>query len=95
MICYKLGYESHKVLDNYILGLLRAICPPTTQLMSRFFFSQFITDSLHEQLNDFSLNRSCRFQSYLVYLLLFYKLNKFIGINLEVEDTVGQPLLVI
>jgi hypothetical protein len=79
MICSVLGYDSDKVVDNSTLGLLRAICPPTTQLMTRFFFAQFIADSLHEQLNDFSLNRSCRFQSYLVYLFLFYRVNNFQG----------------
>jgi hypothetical protein len=63
--------------------------------MTRFFFAQFIVDSLHEQLNDFSLNRVCRFLSYLVYLFLFYRVNIFQGLNLEVEDTLGQPLSMI
>jgi hypothetical protein len=30
MICSMLGYDSDKVVDSSILGLLRAICPPTT-----------------------------------------------------------------
>jgi len=95
MICSVLGYDSGKVMDSYTLGILRAICPPTIQLMTRFFFSHFIDDSLHEQLNDFSLNIVCRFQSYLVFLFLFYRVNNFQGLNLEVEDTVGQHFSVI
>jgi hypothetical protein len=95
MICSVLGYDSDKVVDSSILGLLRAICPPTTQLMARLCFSQFIADSLHDQLNDFSLNRSCRFQSYLVYLLLFSKMRNFQNLSLEIEDKSGNPLSVI
>jgi len=39
MICSVLGYDSDKFVDISILGLLRAICPPTTQLMARLCFA--------------------------------------------------------
>lgn len=34
-----------------------------------------------------------RFQSYLVYLFLFFQADKFIGLNLSLQDEVGNPLL--
>jgi len=88
MICSMLGYDSDKVVDNSTLGLLRAICPPTTQLMTIFFFAQFIANYLHEQLNDLSL-KAFWLKSYFVYFFLFYRVNNFQGLNLKDEDTIG------
>ena len=72
MVCEILGYHSDKVVDYTVLGLVRAIFPCTTQTIAIFFFAQFIVDSLHFQLTEFSLNRSCNYRSFLVYLLLFF-----------------------
>jgi hypothetical protein len=78
-----------------MLGLVRAIFPCTTQTITIFFFAQFIVDSLHFQLTEFSLNRSCNYQSFLVYLLLFFKANRFSSLKLEIEDKAGNLVSVI
>jgi hypothetical protein len=73
MDCVVLVYESDRIVDNTILGLFKFIFPLTIQPIARFHFSQYIANSLHYQLTEFTLSRSCRYQSYLVYFLLFFK----------------------
>jgi hypothetical protein len=95
MICSILGYDSDKTVDSIILGFLRAIFPPTTRMMARFYIAQFISESIHEQLKDFPLNKAFCFQSYLVYLLLFQRKNDFHSLYLETENEVGELASVI
>jgi hypothetical protein len=61
MVCSILGYEFDRTVDNIILGFLRAISPPITQILVRFCIAQFILESIHEQLKFFPLNKTFRF----------------------------------
>ena len=62
MICSVLGYESDETIDMIILGFLRATFPPTTQVMVKFYIAQFILESIHEKLKNFTLNKALRFR---------------------------------
>jgi hypothetical protein len=83
MACVVLGYDSDRIVDNTILGLFKSIFPLTIQPIARFHFAQYIANSLHYQLTKFTLSRSCRYQSYLVYLILFFKENELFKFELR------------
>jgi hypothetical protein len=95
MICLVLGYDSDEKIDMIILGFLRAFLPPTTQVMVKFYIAQFISKYIHEQLNIFPLNKDFCFQSYLVHLFIFQRLQNFQSLYLETENEVGDISLVI
>jgi hypothetical protein len=95
MICLVLGYDSDETIDMIILGFLREIFPPTTQVMVKFYIAQFISESIHEKLKNFPLNKDFCFQSYLVHLLIFQRLQNFQSLYLETENEVGDLALVI
>jgi hypothetical protein len=90
MIYSILCYDYDKTVDSIILGVLIENFPPTTQTMDKFCIAQFISESIHEQLKYFPLNITFRFQSYLVYLLLFQINNDFHNLYLENENEVGE-----
>jgi hypothetical protein len=95
MICSILGYDNDKVADEFVLGFMLAIYPFAINPLTRFKFSKHLTKTLHNQLTEFTISRFCRFQSYLVHMLLHFQVTKFHHLNLNIEDEFGNPISVI
>ena len=47
MICYVLGYDSDEIVDNDILGFLRAIFP-STEVVVEFYVAELISKFIDE-----------------------------------------------
>jgi hypothetical protein len=95
MMCTILGYDNDKIVDESILGFMYSIFPPSLKPLIKFNYAQYLVDTLHFQLLEFGVSRCCRFQSYLVYLFLYFQAIKFQHLELKIEDGMGNPCIVI
>jgi len=59
-----------------------------------FNYSQFFANSIHDQFANFKAESVFKYQSILVYLMLFYQLEKF-KFPLQKIDSEGNPCSVI
>jgi hypothetical protein len=72
-----LGNDDDQTVNEYILGFMTSIFPPTVKPLVKFNYSQYLVDNMHHQLYEFEASRYFRYQSYLVYLFVFLKLLGF------------------
>lgn len=95
MMCPILGYNNDRVVDEAILGLMSSILPQNGILFTKFHYAQFLADIIHYQLTHFHASVYFYYQSYLVYLTLYFKAPQFQNIQLKIEDELGNPWSII
>jgi len=71
------------------------ICSTYDKPMVKFNYSQYLANTMHFELMEFNATRYFGFQSYLVYLFLYYQVVMFQHLWLKVEDELGNPCLII
>lgn len=45
-----LGLKSDLLLDELLLGLMAAVCPPDSQMFTKFNFSQYLAEKINQEL---------------------------------------------
>jgi hypothetical protein len=58
-------------VDETILGLLSVLFPLDSITLTKFDYCQFLQEVINFQLSNFHLNKSFRYQAYMVHLILF------------------------
>lgn len=93
MVTRLLGYYTDQWVDEIVLGFLStfAVCKQPSLL---FNYSQFLANEIHEQLVNYKVEGVFKYQSFLVYLMLYYQEDKF-KFPLQKTDSEGNPWSVI
>jgi hypothetical protein len=95
MICQILGYEHDKTIDETILGLMTILCPPDAIMYAKLDYCQFLAEIMHFQLSNFHSAKTFRYQSYLVYLILFNNVSHFENLGIQPVSDSGTHKSVI
>jgi hypothetical protein len=91
MMCLILGYDHDKTINETILGFMAAISPPHDTPLVKFNYAKYLADAIHLQFENFNSTRCFRYQSYLVYLILYFQSFNFKHIETKTEDELGNP----
>jgi hypothetical protein len=77
MFSYFLGYYSYEWVDEPILGFL-FIFSIEERVSIKFNFNQFLAENIHDQLFRFPTEGMFRYSLVMVYMFLFYQLDRFL-----------------
>jgi hypothetical protein len=91
-LCALLGYYSDQWVDEPILGFLSIFSndeKPTT----KFDYSTFLVDNIHEQFMNFSTEDMFRYSSILAYMFVYFQADKF-SFSMQKMDANRRPQLV-
>jgi hypothetical protein len=88
-LCFLLGYYSDEWVDEPILGFL-SIFSTEEKAITQFDYNQFLADIIHEHLFKLLTEVMFRYSSVLVYLFLFFQVDKF-SFSLQKLDQDKNP----
>lgn len=94
MIYLILGYDNDNTVYEAILGMMEGIFPHSRLPPVQYCYAKYLVDAINDQLCKFSVYKYFRYQSYLVYLLLFYQAPNFEHLHLNRFYDKSNPLLV-
>jgi len=89
MISYILGYYSDQWVDESILGF-PSISSTGNKPSIVFNFSQYLADSIHEQFIKFPTEQVFNYPCFLIYMFLYYQLDKLIFALQKLDDAGNQ-----
>ena len=87
MVVQIMGLNHDQGIPESFLGFLLSLSESTL-----FNYHNFITDSIHEKLPDFSSLRAFRYQSYLMYLIL-HKFSVYFESLLDPQDPIRYGIV--
>ena len=81
-----LGYDIDKTIDEAMLGFMEIIFSPLNTALVKFNQTPYFLEAINLQLVNFYSNKYLSYQSYLVYLILYFQILNFQHIEINKED---------
>jgi hypothetical protein len=91
-LCALLGYFSNQWVDEPIMGFLY-IFSNDEQPTTKFDYSTFLANNIHEQFVNFPTEGMFRYSSILAYMFVYFQADRF-NFSMQKMDADGRPQLV-
>jgi hypothetical protein len=85
-----MGYDNDSTIYDIILGFILKITQSEI-----FYYVKFLSDVIHEQFVQFQSLKCFRYQSYLIYFMIYYQSTHFEHLGLNRVDQRGNIFLVL
>ena len=89
MACQVLHYNCDMIVNEIVLGILLTINLSCQYSPIKMGFATFLVEMMHDPLNNFSSTNFFRYQSYLLYMIVYH--NKLFFDQTDLKNPIARP----